>query len=158
MPDNLTADQRRRCMQAIRSRHTQPEIIARCFLHRLGFRFRLHVARLPGQPDIVLPRFKTVIFVHGCFWHSHHCSRAVVPKTRQSYWVPKLSNTSRRDIRHKRLLKKYGWIVITVWECEVQNPRMLAKRLRPLLRSRRRLPRKKSRSRKVLNRARQFRR
>jgi DNA mismatch endonuclease (patch repair protein) len=157
MPDNLTVDQRRRCMQAIRSRHTQPEIIARCFLHRLGFRFRLHVAQLPGRPDIVLPRFKTVIFVHGCFWHSHRCSRAVVPKTRQNYWVPKLNNTRQRDIRHKRLLKKYGWEVITVWECEVQNSRMLTKRLQSLIRSRRRISRRRPRSQRVSNRARQFR-
>src|SRR6266567_4811503 len=93
MTDTLTRAQRRQCMQAIRSQNTQPELIARRFLHRLGFRYRLHVEGLPGKPDIVLPRFKTVIFVHGCFWHSHTCARSVTPKTRSDYWIPKLANT-----------------------------------------------------------------
>jgi DNA mismatch endonuclease, patch repair protein len=133
MPDTLTSDQRRRCMQSIRSQDTRPELIARRFLHRLGFRYRLHVANMIGKPDIVLPRFKTVIFVHGCFWHGHTCARSVVPKTRSDYWIPKLANTRKRDMRSKRLLKKEGWRVITLWECELSDHRTIAKRCRPLL-------------------------
>jgi DNA mismatch endonuclease (patch repair protein) len=134
MVDNLTHQQRRRCMQSIRSWDTQPEIEARRFLHRLDFRFRLHVADLPGCPDIVLPRYRTVIFVHGCFWHSHGCSRSVVPKSRRDYWVPKLTNTHRRDVQAKLSLQQRGWKVITIWECEVSDYAMLKKRCRFLIR------------------------
>jgi DNA mismatch endonuclease, patch repair protein len=145
MPDNLTPDQRRRCMQSIKSRDTSPELLVRRHLHRLGFRFRLNVANLAGKPDIVLARFKTVIFVHGCFWHSHNCSRAVTPKSRASYWIPKLANTQKRDSRSKYLLKKGGWKVITFWECELNNRQKIEMRCYPLLLLRKKLARKKSR-------------
>jgi DNA mismatch endonuclease, patch repair protein len=145
MPDTLTLDQRRRCMQSIRSHDTEPEMIARRFLHRLGFRYRLHVAALPGKPDIVLPRYRTAIFVHGCFWHHHGCGLSVLPKTRLDYWIPKLASTRKRDLRSNRSLKREGWRVITIWECELKNFRALARRCRPLLllkRSNRKTPSK----------------
>jgi DNA mismatch endonuclease, patch repair protein len=133
MPDNLTPEQRRACMRAIRSIDTAPECIVRSYLHRLGFRFRLHVVGLPGKPDLVLPRYKTVIFIHGCFWHHHGCRRSVIPKSRKSYWVPKLNNTRKRDLKHKRLLRRNGWRVITLWECELNNPKKLERRCLKLI-------------------------
>ena len=133
MVDNLSPEQRRRTMQSIRSRNTQPELKVRQFLHRLGFRFRLHDSNLPGKPDIILPRYKTAIFVHGCFWHTHGCSRSVIPKTRRSYWVPKLAANVARDRIHTTELAHAGWRTITVWECE-STPLKLRRRLRPLLR------------------------
>jgi len=153
MPDNLTTSQRRRCMQSIRSRDTHPEILTRRFLHRLGFRFRLHAENLSGKPDIVLPRFKTAIFVHGCFWHNHTCSRAFLPKTRTDYWIPKLVRTRKRDIQSAKSLKKDGWTVITLWECEVENYRTLAKRCRSLFLLREKLSRESIRLQKASNRA-----
>ena len=144
MPDTLTKEQRRRCMQSIRSHDTQPELLVRRYLHRLGFRFRLHVPNLAGKPDIVLPRFKTAIFVHGCFWHGHTCARGVVPKSRPEYWVPKLNNTRNRDIQSKDSLKRTGWRVITFWECELKNYRTLANRCRQLLLLKKESLRKKS--------------
>jgi DNA mismatch endonuclease Vsr len=96
MADNLTRAQRRRTMQAIRAWNTKPEIITRKFLRAHGLRFRLHDASLPGVPDVVLRKYRTVIFIHGCFWHQHGCARSVLPKSRQSYWHPKLENNARR--------------------------------------------------------------
>lgn len=136
VPDTLSKEQRRRCMQSIRSENTQPEIIARRYLHRLGFRFRLHASDLTGKPDIVLRRFRTVIFVHGCFWHSHTCSRAVVPKSRPHYWMPKLARTRARDLEAKTALRNQGWKVITLWECQTKKPAVLARRCRSLFRAR----------------------
>jgi DNA mismatch endonuclease (patch repair protein) len=114
MADNLTPEDRRRNMQAIRSSDTKPELVVRRFLHSHGFRFRLHVSSLPGNPDIVLPRYRTVVFVNGCFWHSHSCGRAVPPATRESYWIPKLERTIRRDRQNAAKLRATGWQVIRV--------------------------------------------
>lgn len=137
MADTLTPDQRRRCMQSIRSGDTRPEFAARRFLHSHGFRYRLHVNNLVGKPDIVLPRFRTVVFVHGCFWHSHSCGRGFLPKTRREYWIPKLARTRRRDSWAERSLKKAGWTVITLWECELKKPDLIRRRFDALLRRRR---------------------
>lgn len=134
MADTVTPAQRRRNMQAIRSKHTGPELLVRKFLHRRGFRYRLHDPTLPGQPDIVLKRFGAVVFVHGCFWHRHGCSRSVLPKSRESYWYPKLANNVRRHKQRLCELDKLGWRVITVWECETHN-KTLRQRLLPLLRA-----------------------
>lgn len=121
MVDVLTPQQRSRTMRAIVSRNTAPELRVRRLLHTMGFRFRLHRRDLPGTPDIVLPKFRTVVFVNGCFWHQHTCKRACVPKTRQGYWVPKLSATKARDERNHSRLRDLGWTVIVVWECEIQD-------------------------------------
>lgn len=108
-------------MAAIRSKHTSPEMFVRSALHREGFRFRLHVTQLPGNPDIVLPRFGVAVFVHGCFWHGHGCSRAHVPRTNTSYWLPKIERNRARFKRTRRLLQKAGWAVKVVHECKVEN-------------------------------------
>ena len=133
MADNLTAEQRRKNMSAIKSRHTKPEIIVRSMLHRLGFRFRLHNKKLPGKPDIILPKYKTVIFVHGCFWHQHKgCKRSTIPKSNTDYWIPKLTGNVKRDVQHKADLKKSGWNVAVVWECETKDADNLAKKLKKI--------------------------
>ncbi|WP_456649645.1 MULTISPECIES: very short patch repair endonuclease [unclassified Bradyrhizobium] len=131
MVDTHTGLQRRRNMQAIRSTNTRPELVVRSLLHARGFRYRLHVRSLPGRPDIVLKRYRTAIFVHGCFWHQHGCPRSSLPKSRKSYWHPKLSNNVERHKRQVNELRALGWRVITIWECEVDTP-TLARRLRTL--------------------------
>ena len=133
MADNLTSIQRRRNMQAIRSKNTTPELLVRKFLHAEGFRFRLHDRSLPGCPDIVLKRHGVLIFVHGCFWHQHGCGRSVLPKTRASYWHPKLQNNVRRHANRLKTLRGLGWRVITVWECQIDTT-ALRRRLATLLR------------------------
>lgn len=117
-------------MSRIRSRDTTPEMKVRSYLHRNGFRFRLHRKDLPGSPDIVMPKFKTVIFVHGCFWHRHpRCKFAYNPKTRIEFWEKKFIANIERDKRSASELKKYGWDVITIWECETGIEAMMEKKL-----------------------------
>lgn len=133
MVDRLTREQRHRNMVAIRGQDTKPEIEVRRLLHRMGYRFKLHDRALPGTPDIVLPRFRTAIMVHGCFWHLHGCSRTVIPETRREFWLAKLQNNRARDSRKEAQLRAAGWHVLTVWECELDAPGVLALRLRKLL-------------------------
>jgi DNA mismatch endonuclease (patch repair protein) len=129
VPDNLSPQQRSLNMAAIRSRNTKPEKIVRSLLHSLGFRFRIHHKSLPGKPDIVLPKYQTVVFVHGCFWHQHPgCKRCTQPSSNTSYWVPKLAGNVSRDLLHIRELKKAGWKVIVIWECEVKNLDLLKRK------------------------------
>ncbi|MBI3909949.1 MAG: DNA mismatch endonuclease Vsr, partial [Armatimonadetes bacterium] len=118
MTDNLKPEQRRRNMQNIRGRHTGPEMIVRRFLHRLGFRFRLHVPTLPGRPDIVLPRHHLVILVHGCFWHRHGCRWTPMPATREEAWLAKFDRNIERDSEVKAALETAGWRVVVIWSCE----------------------------------------
>ena len=109
-------------MSRIRSKHTKPERIVRSLLHHMGYRFRFHRVDLPGCPDIVMPKYKTVIFVHGCFWHQHKgCREGVVPKTRRRYWRPKLRRNVTRDKEHAVALRKLGWRVVVVWECDAEK-------------------------------------
>jgi DNA mismatch endonuclease (patch repair protein) len=118
-------------MSAVRQKNTRPEIIARKLLHRLGLRFRLHVKTIPGSPDIVLPKYKTVIFVHGCFWHRHaNCKYSTSPKTRQEYWRPKFEANVERDARKEAQLLELGWRVLVIWECETKSLEALEVRLR----------------------------
>ena len=114
-----TAAERSAMMSRIRSKDTKPEMLVRKSLHRLGFRFRLHVRDLPGHPDIVLPKFMTIIQVKGCFWHGHTCRDGRLPKSNREYWVPKLLRNKERDISNERKLRRLGWSVRTLWECRI---------------------------------------
>ncbi len=108
-------------MRQIKGKDTKPEMLVRKFLFSKGFRYRLHVKNLPGKPDIVLPKYKTVILVHGCFWHGHAgCKYYVVPKTRTEWWLHKINTNKRNDEKTIRLLKKNGWKIIVLWECELK--------------------------------------
>ena len=109
-------------MSAIKSKNTKPEIEVRKLLHSLGYRFRLHRKDLPGTPDIVLPKYKTVIFVHGCFWHRHeNCKYASIPKTRTEFWENKFKENIKRDQVNQNNLYKLGWNIVIVWECELKR-------------------------------------
>jgi DNA mismatch endonuclease (patch repair protein) len=119
MRDRLTKERRSWNMSRIRGKHTAPEKVVRSLLHRMGFRFRLHGKKLPGRPDIVLTKYKTVIFVHGCFWHRHKgCRNCTTPTNRREWWLTKLNGNAARDILHAKALRKLGWKVIVVWECQ----------------------------------------
>jgi len=119
---NKISDQRSRNMSAIKSKNTKPEIEVRKLLHSLGYRFRLHRKDLPGTPDIVLPKYKTVIFVHGCFWHRHeNCKYASIPKTRTEFWENKFKENMKRDKVNQTNLFKLGWKIFIVWECELKR-------------------------------------
>ena len=118
-------------MRAVKRANTAPEIIVRQVLHALGLRFRLHRRDLPGSPDVVLPRFRTVIFVHGCFWHRHpDCRYTTTPQTRLEYWLPKFAANIERDLRKEAQLQALGWRVLLVWECETKQRKELTQRLR----------------------------
>ncbi len=117
-------------MAAIRSQNTQPELKVRSLLHRLGYRYRLHRRDLPGSPDIVLPKHRTVIFVHGCFWHRHlGCRYTTTPKTRAEFWVRKFEQNVERDRWQQQMLREMGWSVMVIWECELRNLHSLKSRL-----------------------------
>jgi DNA mismatch endonuclease (patch repair protein) len=132
--DKLTPERRSANMSRIRSRHTSPEMIVRRLVHGMGYRYRLHVASLPGKPDIVLPRLKKIIEVRGCFWHQHPgCTDSHIPKSRIQYWEPKLARNQRRDEDNGRKLRKLGWKVCLVWECETKVTRKLLRRLHRFL-------------------------
>lgn len=134
--DVLSLEQRRLTMAAVKSRNTKPELSVRSLLHSLGYRFRLHRKDLVGQPDVVLPKYKTVLFVHGCFWHQHpHCKHAARPVSRQEYWDAKLNRNIERDKSQQAELQTLGWQVIVVWECEIRNADQLKQRFRHLLTS-----------------------
>jgi len=120
MPDVLTPTQRSAVMSRIRGKDTKPELFVRSQLHRSGFRFRVNVRSLPGTPDIVLPRYRTVIFVHGCFWHRHkRCKYATTPSTRRDFWLAKFAANTERDRRNVAALRRLGWSVVTLWECRI---------------------------------------
>ncbi|MEW6332082.1 MAG: DNA mismatch endonuclease Vsr [Pseudomonadota bacterium] len=134
MPDVFTKAKRSEVMSRIKGRDTQPERAVRSMLHRMGYRFRLHKTDLPGKPDIVLTRYGTVIFVHGCFWHRHKgCRFAYVPKSRQKFWQTKFESNVKRDRKVRGRLRKLGWHVIVVWECALRSPSRLWKRLEAAL-------------------------
>ena len=121
MTDVMTPEQRRRCMQHIRSRNTKPEILVRKYLFAAGLRFRKNVRRLPGTPDIVLKKYKTVIFINGCFWHGHAgCDLFRLPKTNTDFWRSKIERNRARDARINLQLRDMGWNVIQIWECQLR--------------------------------------
>jgi DNA mismatch endonuclease (patch repair protein) len=120
--DRISPEKRSWNMSRIKSKDTTPERIVRSFLHRNGFRFKLHVKDLPGKPDIVLPKYKTVVFVNGCFWHAHEgCKWFVPPKSNSEFWQKKFAYNVERDLQNYEKLKTLGWRVILVWECEIRH-------------------------------------
>lgn len=122
MADNLTKDKRSWNMSHIRSKDTSIEIKVRKYLFSKGFRYRKNVISLPGKPDIVLPKYKTVIFVHGCYWHRHPgCSNATIPSTRTEFWLNKFQKNVANDQKHQAKLETMGWRVITLWECDIEK-------------------------------------
>lgn len=122
MVDTLSREKRSWNMSRIHGKDTKPELMLRSMLHQSGFRFRKNDKRLPGKPDIVLPKYRTVIFVNGCFWHRHSgCKYTYIPKTRQDFWFNKFENTIRRDKEMEKKLIKLEWQVIVTWECELKN-------------------------------------
>jgi DNA mismatch endonuclease, patch repair protein len=109
-------------MSQVKGKDTKPEMIVRKFLFKNGFRYRLHVKNIPGKPDLVLPKYKTVVLINGCFWHGHeNCKYSVIPKTRTEWWFQKISDTQTRDQFTEQELKKLGWKILTVWTCELKN-------------------------------------
>ena len=120
MVDKMTPQQRHHCMASIKSRDTKPELLIRRFLHAHGFRYRLHLRKLPGTPDIVLRKYKTVIFVNGCFWHKHDCGLYRMPTTRSKFWADKIERNYNRDKKQQADLKKAGWNIIKIWECQLK--------------------------------------
>ena len=134
MADRLTPDARSHLMARIRSKDTKPELAVRHLLHRMGYRFRLHRRDLLGSPDIVLPVRRKIVFVHGCFWHGHTgCRFATTPATRIDFWTAKISATKQRDARAVRQLRRSGWSVAVVWECQTRSLDQLARRLEHFL-------------------------
>lgn len=122
MPDRMTPEQRHDCMASIHSEDTRPEQAVRRELWHRGYRFRKCVRTLPGTPDIVLPKYRTCIFVNGCFWHGHKgCSKFVMPKTRTEFWANKIARNQERDLVNIQRLESIGWSAITVWECELSK-------------------------------------
>lgn len=119
--DTISPIERSALMGRIRSKDTQPEMVVRSLLHRLGYRFRLHRKDLPGRPDIVLPRHRKIILIHGCFWHGHTCRLASKPKSNEDYWAGKISGNRARDARNLSVLLNAGWSVLELWECEVRR-------------------------------------
>lgn len=126
--DTVSIATRSKIMSRVRGKDTGPEMFVRRLIHKAGFRYRLHVTGLPGQPDLVFPKRKKIIFVHGCFWHSHTgCDRARVPKSRTNFWQAKFEANKARDERNIRTLSQAGWKVLVLWECELRNPLLLDK-------------------------------
>jgi len=120
--DNVSRIQRSKNMAAVRGKHTTPELRVRRRLHAMGYRFRLHRKNLPGKPDIVLPKYRLCIFVHGCFWHQHPgCKRATIPETRRKFWQEKFLKNRIRDEKVQNELRRTGWHVCTIWECETKK-------------------------------------
>jgi len=130
MADRISEERRSWNMSRIKGKDTKPEKIVRSYLHRKGYRFRLHRKDLPGRPDIVLPRYKTVIFVNGCFWHRHKdCKYAYNPKSRKQFWKKKFAENVARDKKNTELLREKGWKVIVIWECEVDDEKILDEKI-----------------------------
>lgn len=122
MVDVVDKATRSRMMSGIQGKNTKPELLVRKYLHSRGLRFRLHAKELPGKPDLVFPKYKAVVFVHGCFWHQHpRCKFAVEPASNVEFWKQKLGANRERDQRNKRMLKALGWRVLTVWECQLDD-------------------------------------
>ena len=125
LPDIVDKATRSRMMAGIKGKNTKPELMIRRGLHRLGFRFRLHDKRLPGNPDIAFPKYRAVIQVQGCFWHGHNCHLFKLPSTRKEFWKAKITGNSERDARNLQALEKIGWRALMIWECALKSPTRL---------------------------------
>lgn len=121
MADKITRETRSRNMSKIKSKDTKPELLVRKFLFSKGLRYRLNVKNLPGKPDLVFPKYKTVVFVNGCFWHHHNCKYGTTPKSNTAFWIEKFKKNKSRDLSNYHDLKLNGWNVIVVWECELKK-------------------------------------
>ena len=126
--DTFTKEQRSKCMSRIRAKNTTPELKVRTALHKAGYRFRLYDTSMPGRPDLVLQRHKTVVFVNGCFWHHHKgCKKAYWPKSNRTYWIQKIKRNVLHGKRVVKQLEKEGWRVIMIWDCQTRNPEEIVK-------------------------------
>ena len=139
MTDTLTIAERSRLMAKIKGKNTAPERAVRSLLHRAGYRFRIHVRGLPGTPDVVLPKYRAVVFIHGCFWHRHrNCKIATMPQSHKKFWSEKFARNVANDARHRRKLRRLGWRVVTVWSCQLRHPDLvlgkIEKALKPQIR------------------------
>lgn len=121
MPDILTPSERSVRMSLIRSKDTKPELVVRKAVWAAGFRYRLHGKNLPGRPDLVFPAFRTVVFIHGCYWHAHSCQKGRIPAQNSRFWREKFAANKTRDQRHAQRLRRQGWSVLTVWECSLST-------------------------------------
>ena len=129
MPDIFSKEKRSEIMSKISGKETKPEIQVRKFLFSNGFRYRKNDKRYPGKPDIVLPKYKTVIFVHGCFWHGHDCSAGKLPETNKKFWQEKIGKSKERDAKNIAELENLGWNIIVIWQCEIKNKELRATKL-----------------------------
>jgi len=120
-------------MSKISGTETKPEILVRKFLFANGFRYRKNDKRYPGKPDIVLPKYKAIIFIHGCFWHGHNCKKGKLPETRKNFWENKISQNKERDKKNNEILKNLGWNVITIWQCQLSNQARIGKTLNSII-------------------------
>jgi DNA mismatch endonuclease, patch repair protein len=130
--DHLSKAGRSKVMSSIRSRNTRPELEVRKYLHARGYRFRIHADHLPGKPDVVLPKYRLAIWIHGCFWHAHRCKVGEAPSSNTDYWGPKLARNVSRDLSNKRKLNKIGWRNFVIWECQILCPKKFSRRVRTL--------------------------
>ena len=132
MTDIYSKNKRSQIMSKISGKETEPEILVRKFLFRKGFRYRKNDKRYPGTPDIVMPKYKTVIFVHGCFWHGHNCRAGKLPETRKEFWQNKIDANIARDKKNRQDLEKLGWKVLVIWQCELKNKKIRAEKLKEI--------------------------
>lgn len=128
--DIVSPAKRSQMMAGIRGKNTKPELVVRSIAHGLGLRYRLHRNDVPGRPDLLFPKHRTAVFVHGCFWHRHDCGLAAVPKTRTEFWLTKFATNVERDRRHRAELEVQGWRVLEIWECETRDTEAVERRLR----------------------------
>ena len=131
--DTVSSEKRSEIMRRVRQRNTGPEMVVRKLLHAIGYRFRLHRKGLPGSPDIVLPKYRAVIFVHGCFWHGHGCRKGRLPSTRRDFWRVKIDGNQSRDAKAEADLNALGYRVLIVWECKVKDKEALEISLKTFL-------------------------
>lgn len=131
--DTFSKEARSEIMRRIKGKNTKPEILVRRLMHGMGYRFRLHRKDLPGKPDVVLPKYKTVVFVHGCFWHGHDCRKGTDrPSSNAEFWAEKIAKNIERDRKSLVELRKAGWDVVTVWECELKDPECVHQKLQTI--------------------------
>jgi len=130
MSDTISTAERSRVMAAVKSKNTAPEMVVRRLVHAMGYRYRLHAKNLPGTPDLVFPSRRKIVNVNGCFWHMHSCGRCRIPSSRRAYWIAKMQRNAARDKRTKQALRKAGWRVLVIWECQTTPAKLSRLRAR----------------------------